>query len=198
MGELSEAGRDAMRGHGIRSVIDIRTGDEVAEAPSPYAAAAAYIHAPFALGRTMQIDQAALAGTMPTELAKLARPESGFADVVRAIARAEPGVVLHCVAGRDRTGFIVAVILMALGVADDDVIADYVASDAELEQEYQRYIAEHAGDETDIRASIARRAETMRVLLKSLRAEYGDGAGYLRTAGVAEPDIDAIRAKLTA
>ncbi len=187
-----------MRGHGIRSVVDIRTGDEIAEAPSPYAAGASYIHAPFALGRTMQIDQAALGGTMPAESAKLARPESGLADVVRAIAHAEPGTVLHCVAGRDRTGFIVALILATLGVADDEVVADYVASDGELEHEYRRYIAEHAGDESDIRASISRRAATMRVLLTTVRAVYGGAAAYLRSAGIADADIEAIRAKLTA
>lgn len=198
LGELSAEGVEAMRRHGIRSVVDIRSPDEIAERSSPYASEAAYVNAHFALGRTMQIDQAAQRGTMAIELARLAGPDSGLADVIRAIARAEPGILIHCVAGRDRTGFIVAVVLSAVGVPDDDIVADYVASDAALEPEYRRYIAEHANDEAEIRAAIGRRAETMRALLSAVHAGYGDGAAYLRSAGVTDADLDAIRAKLVA
>jgi protein-tyrosine phosphatase len=198
LGDLSATGLESMHGHGIQSVIDIRSPDEVAERPSPYAQGTAYHPAHFVLGRTMQIDQAAVAGTMSTELARLAGAQSGLADVIRAIARAEPGIVLHCVAGRDRTGFVVAILLAALGVSDDDIVADYVASDVELAAEYQRFIAEHAEDEVNIRGAIARRAETMRTVLAGLRAGYGDGAAYLRTAGVDGKDIDRLRAKLLA
>jgi protein-tyrosine phosphatase len=198
LGELSAAGLDSMRQHGIRSVIDIRSPDEIAERPSPFADGTAYRNAHFVLGRTIQVNQAAIAGTMPAELARLASPNSGLAEVIRAIASAEPGIVLHCVAGRDRTGFIVAVVLAALGVDDDDIVADYVLSDEELQAEYERFIATHADDEADIRGAIARRAETMRSVLTTLRAEYGDAASYLRAAGVADTDIDQLRAKLTA
>lgn len=37
-------------------------------------------------------------------------------------------VLIHCAAGKDRTGFIVAMLLKALGVADADVFADYLES----------------------------------------------------------------------
>ena len=185
-----------MRSHGVRSVIDVRGPDEIAERSSPYAPGTTYVNAHFVLGRTMQVDQAALAGTMPTELARLAGPESGLAAVVRAIARAEPGVMVHCVAGRDRTGFVVALVLAAVGVADDDIVADYVASDIELQPEYERYLAAHAEDEPNLRGAITRRAATMRSVLSALRAGYRDGAGYLRAAGVDEADIELLRSKL--
>ena len=187
-----------MRTHGIRSVIDIRSPDEAAQRPSPFAEGSTYHAAHFVLGRTMQIDQAAVAGTMSAELERLAGPESGLADVIRAIARAEPGIVLHCAAGRDRTGFVVAILLAALGVPDDDIVADYVASDIELAEEYERFIAEHADDEANIRGAIVRRADTMRTLLAAVRAGYGDGAAYLRAAGVDVKDIDRLRTKLVA
>lgn len=44
---------------------------------------------------------------------------------------AEPGsqpVLLHCTAGKDRTGWAVAVVLLTLGVAEEDVVADYLRS----------------------------------------------------------------------
>ncbi len=80
-------------------------------------------------------------------------------------------------------------------MGDDDVVADYVASDAELEAEYQRYIAEHPDDQENIRAAIRRRAATMRSVLAAVRAGYGDAVGYLLAAGVADADIDQLRAK---
>ncbi|MGI8921479.1 MAG: tyrosine-protein phosphatase [Solirubrobacteraceae bacterium] len=49
--------------------------------------------------------------------------------VVRAIARAEPGgVAFHCVGGRDRTGQIAMLLLALIGVAAEDIAADYMLS----------------------------------------------------------------------
>lgn len=45
-----------------------------------------------------------------------------------AIASAKPGVLVHCSAGRDRTGMISALLLGNAGVAPDAVAEDYVAS----------------------------------------------------------------------
>ncbi len=43
-------------------------------------------------------------------------------------------VLIHCTAGKDRTGFIVAMLLKALGVADADVFADYLESNKHYDQ----------------------------------------------------------------
>ncbi|GAA4717861.1 tyrosine-protein phosphatase [Isoptericola chiayiensis] len=47
---------------------------------------------------------------------------------LEAVADAAPGVLVHCSAGRDRTGMISALLLGNAGVAPDDVAADYAAS----------------------------------------------------------------------
>ena len=49
-----------------------------------------------------------------------------FAELAR--GREVLPVVIHCTAGKDRTGFVVAMLLKALGVADADVFADYLES----------------------------------------------------------------------
>ncbi|MDB5974202.1 MAG: protein tyrosine/serine phosphatase [Nevskia sp.] len=43
-------------------------------------------------------------------------------------------VLIHCTAGKDRTGFIVAMLLKALGIADADVFADYLESNKHYDQ----------------------------------------------------------------
>lgn len=62
----------------------------------------------------------------------------GFAPVLAGLfahlddeAAARPGeaaLFVHCVAGKDRTGFVVAMLLWALGASHEDIMSDYLAS----------------------------------------------------------------------
>jgi protein-tyrosine phosphatase len=55
--------------------------------------------------------------------ARLARTR--IAAVMRAIAHAEAGVLVHCAGGRDRTGMICAMLLDLAGATDEAIVADY-------------------------------------------------------------------------
>jgi protein-tyrosine phosphatase len=198
IGGLSAAGREAVRAHGVRTVIDLRTDDEVAETPSPYRDGFGYRRVPFTVGRTMGLHRAAAEGTMSDQLRRLASADGGLAGVVRALAESEPGVVIHCMAGHDRTGIVIAIVLAAIGVADDEIVADYVASDSELESDYAQFKRSHPDQIADVDAGIERRAWTMEQVLTTLRLSFGGAAAYLGSAGVRADQIEAIRAKLTA
>lgn len=132
----------------------------------------------------------------------LTRHGHDLAAVVRLVAEAENAVVVHCTAGKDRTGLAVALILSVLGIDDDVVVADYAATEANL-----------AGPWTD---RMLRRLRRMRVqitpnllellahspevvlrdTLDWLRAEHGDVAQYLAAAGVDEATVDRLRRTL--
>ena len=196
LGTLSPAGRDAVRAHGIRTVIDLRIDDELAEAPSPFREGLTYRHAPFTAARMMGLHRAEVDGTMSDELRRLAVPGGGLGAAVSAIADSEPGIIIHCLAGRDRTGIVVAVTLAAIGVPDDEIVADYVASDTELADEYVRFKGVNPDTASDMDAAIERRASTMSEVLTTLQLAFGGAAAYLRAAGVSAAEIDAIRAKL--
>lgn len=198
IGALSPAGRAAIRAHGIRTVVDLRTEDEIAETPSPYRVGLTYRHAAFVAARTMGLHRAALAGTMADELRSLAAPQGGIGLAVAAIAEAEPGIVLHCLAGRDRTGIVVAVLLAALGVLDDHIVADYVASDTELAEDYARFKVANPDRADAVDDGVVRRAWVMREVLLSLRDDFGGAPAYLAVAGVAGAQLDTLRAKLLA
>ena len=196
IGTLSPAGRDAVHSHGIRTVIDLRTAEEIAETPSPFRDGLTYRHAPFTAARTMGLDRAAVDGTMSDELRRLAVAGGGLATAVAAIAESEPGIVIHCLAGPDRTGIVVAMTLAAIGVPDDEIVADYVASDAELAEDYVRFKSLNPDKAEAVDAAVERRAWTMGQVLATLALVFGGTRSYLSAAGVTPAQLDAIRAEL--
>lgn len=198
LGELSPSGREAMRAHGVRTVLDLRGDDEVAEAASPFREGLAYRRVPFTSARMMALHRAAHDGTLADELRRTAVAGGGLAEAVGAIADGEPGIVLHCAAGRDRTGIVVATVLAAIGVPDAEIVADYVASDDELVEEYARFKAANPDRAAEVDEGVTKRAWVMGAVLATLRGSFGGAAAYLGFAGVRPEQLAAIRAKLIA
>ncbi len=198
LGSLTDAGRAAIRAHGIRTVVDLRGDDEVAEAPSPYAQGLTYRRAPVNSMRMMALHEGARAGTLEDELRRIAVKGGGFADAVVAIAESEPGILLHCTAGRDRTGIVVATILAAIGVHDEQITADYAASDDELMDEYARFKAANPERAASVDEAVAKRAWVMAETLSTIRRAFGGAATYLDLAGVRPAHLSALRMKLVA
>ena len=198
IGTLTPKGRAAMLAHGVRTVLDLRGDDEAAETPSPYREGVTYRHVPFNSLRMFALHRAAHDGTLPDVLRAIAVPGGGLADAVGAIADAEPAIVLHCTAGRDRTGLVVAVVLAAIAVPDAEIVADYVASDDALVEEYERFKAAHPERAADLDDGVAKRGWVMVETLATLRESFGGAAEYLHLAGVPPRQLAAIRAKLVA
>jgi protein-tyrosine phosphatase len=198
MGSLNAAGAAAMRAHGVRTVIDLRGPDEVDAMPSPFGMGLVCRNVRVDGEHTLKLHEHAIAGTMAQQLADLARPGSGLRAALAAIAGADPAVVVHCQAGRDRTGIVVAVLLAALGVADNDIVADHCASDAELVDEYARFRAEHPEVAADMAEHQGRRAWVIGELLGAIRAQHGHAEDYLELIGVLPKEIRRLRELLVA
>jgi protein-tyrosine phosphatase len=119
-------------------------------------------------------------------------------------------VITHCFAGKDRTGFTVAVVLEALGVDRDAILADYLRSNdsvAELRTRILEMVNERAGSEiapeavmfAEARLSdevLGVREEYLVAARSSIDDGYGSLDGFLRSAGVARTDVDALRTAL--
>ncbi len=126
------------------------------------------------------------------------RPDSVL-TALRLIAGSSGATLVHCAAGKDRTGVVVALALSAVGVPRDEVVADYVASAERIEAILARlgasatYAADPALGDVDRHRP---RAETIEGFLDELAAEDGGAAGWLRAHGWTDADQAALVARL--
>jgi protein-tyrosine phosphatase len=174
--DLSEDGWAVLHELGVRTLIDLRNDDERAAAPAPPGISA--VHLPLDADDDREFWDEWTAGwrfgTPVYYGPHLARfPERSLA-VLTAIAYARPGGVLfHCMGGRDRTGMVTMLVLALVGVAAEDIAADYELS------------AGMCADADAVTAGLTRAGTTARTeLLRTLAALDLDAlvAGDLRAA----------------
>jgi protein-tyrosine phosphatase len=126
------------------------------------------------------------------------RPEEVIA-ALRSIATAPGAAIVHCAAGKDRTGVIVALALTAAGVEPEAIVADYAASGERIEAIIERLSRSrmYAGgvNGTPIRAHTPR-AETMKAFLEQLAARYGGLEAWLAAHRFTAGELSQLRAKL--
>jgi hypothetical protein len=192
--------RDELR---IRDVIDLRSSAEVrSEGQGPLAAEdVRFHHVPLFDGEVRMEDRERAAQISLADryvfLAELAGER--IARVVSTVAAAGAGAVFHCAAGKDRTGVISAILLGLLGVSDDVIVADYVATRENLDAIVDRlnalegYRAMLAALPPD---TMHAEPETMLEFLARLRAAHGSIEDYVLQAGVASAAIDRLRDRL--
>jgi protein tyrosine/serine phosphatase len=128
----------------------------------------------------------------------LDRPDSVIA-ALRTIAQAEGAALVHCAAGKDRTGTIVALALSVAGADRDAIIEDYVASSERMEAIIDRLRASSTYAENMSNRPLSSHmthAETMVVLLDHLDETYGGVEPALEKAGWTAEDTEQLRKKL--
>jgi protein tyrosine/serine phosphatase len=128
------------------------------------------------------------------------RPDSVVA-ALSAIASSNGAVVVHCAAGKDRTGTVVGLALKVVGVPDDLVIADYAASAERVSAIMGRLRAKPAYAENLKDKTVAQQSpttDTMRLLLGALDERYGGALGWLGEHGWSDADTEGLRRKLLA
>ena len=128
------------------------------------------------------------------------RPDSIVA-ALRTIALSEGAVIVHCAAGKDRTGTVVGLALKVVGVPDALVIADYAASAERVAAIMTRLRAKTAYAENLKDKTVAQQSpttDTMQMLLGTLDQRHGGVLGWLHEQGWDDTDTARLRRKLLA
>jgi protein-tyrosine phosphatase len=117
-------------------------------------------------------------------------------------------VITHCFAGKDRTGFTVALVLETLGVDRDAILADFLRSNSAVAQLRDRILESVRGrsGETPEMVTFAEARLTDEVLgvkehylaaaRRTIDDDYGGLDGYLEAAGVPAEELAALRSEL--
>jgi protein-tyrosine phosphatase len=185
---------------GIRTVIDLRSTDELTEwGAFPRTDDVDFHHLPLFEHGEPQVepfdhdDPEPPVGEMYVQMATAGR--DALAASLRVIAEGEHAVVFHCAAGKDRTGILAALLLTTLGVPDEVIVADYEISEHALAPSFAWAEANDAAMAT-VLANLApwqhrSSPERMQVILDTLRTLHGSIDGYLTDAGL-EPELFAL------
>ena len=196
---IDETDREAFTALGIRTVIDLRRPTEVARhgrVPAYDGLTYRNIHPEHRDWTETRYDsEQSLARWLADRYADLAQTgTAGLAEAVGLIAdSANAPVVVHCLAGKDRTGIVCALTLAVLGVADDDITADYALS-SEASARFSAWVAATTPAAEELPPPfLASPAEAMTLFLTELREGYGSVEGYLRHAGVTDAQLAALR-----
>jgi protein-tyrosine phosphatase len=201
---LSVAGFQALRGHGIGLVIDLRTSGELANLPNPLRTRPEVKFAHISLlgeaGDYVYDRDAGLPPHSEWALLLLEHSQPKFLEVFRAIAwqPREQGVLFHCHAGKDRTGLIADLLLDLADVPDDTIVADYLLTNTRLHDVRENGLAgiADAAQRADVRNRWMVFEPTARDVLAHLRTRYGGARGYLRAIGLSDAEINAIVARM--
>ncbi|MEV5765531.1 tyrosine-protein phosphatase [Micromonospora sp. NPDC052213] len=195
---IDDADREAFAALGVRTVIDLRRPYEVErDGRIPHFDGLTWrnIHPEHAeWGERPYQPGSDLARYLADRYADLAETgTAGLAEAVGLIAdSANAPVVVHCVAGKDRTGIVCGLTLAVLGVDDDEIAADYALS-TEAGERYRAWFeatGQQAGHTLPV---LTCPAEAMTLFLAELRAAHGSVEGYLRHAGVTDAQLTALR-----
>ncbi|WP_236234248.1 tyrosine-protein phosphatase [Pseudomonas tohonis] len=106
-------------------------------------------------------------------------------------------VLYHCTAGKDRTGFASAILLLALGVPEGTVMQDYLASNPYLEDRNRRIgerVRQASAGRTDpaiLQPLLEVRPRYLQAALQAMREDYGTVEGFLRDGLGIDDDLRA-------
>lgn len=199
LGSLSPGGWEELEAHGVRTVIDLRNEDELGEDAAPRPPSIETIRIPLDETDDRQFwDDWENGPQYATPLyygPHLHRFPAKSAEVVAAIAQAPAGgVAFHCAGGRDRSGQVAILVLALVGVAEEEIVADYLLSHERLPALYESRGEE---DQTPLVQAFLRErgtsaaTEIQRLLESDLEAVLSQG-------GLRPRDVAALRARLLA
>jgi protein tyrosine/serine phosphatase len=203
---------------GVTTIVDLRTTAEVEiEGPGPLDAVPRVRHEhhpvlPELGNRTDAVAEALLVKKAAADRTRFPddimcghylgyleeRPEE-VTGALRSIATADGAAIVHCAAGKDRTGVIVALALLAADAEPEAIVADYMATGERIDAIVERLRRSRTyADDINSRPVTAHlpREATMKAFLEQLHVRYGGLERWLAGNGFTGGDLGLLRAKL--
>jgi protein tyrosine/serine phosphatase len=186
---------------GVDIVVDLRGPAEIA--PEPPAALTGYVGriiragrcddtVPHALGGLAGLSSISAVNTHMCAVYRLLPGSPRFVESLEgyfgALASAEGATLIHCFAGKDRTGLAVALFHLAMGVPHEAVVSDYLMTNLMGEARVEagvtllRRQAPPATPDWIIREAMAVREDYLAAAFSAIRDQFQSPLGYLKSA----------------
>jgi protein tyrosine/serine phosphatase len=178
---------------GVGAVVDLRTRAERERRPSPLALAGVHTaHAPIFTDEDEYPDHLTTADEVYCWWLRVRR--TGVYAAMSAVADAPSAPVLvHCHAGKDRTGVVVALVLRLAGVGIDDIADDYAESGVQLAEMLARdriTAVERGMNEAVVERLFTVRREAMVLTMECVDSEHGGAESLMRSLGLTAAQIE--------
>jgi protein-tyrosine phosphatase len=192
-----------------RFIIDLRSDDE-RRRPHPLVGsgteiAAVNLSAQASLAMTVRRFSESGGDLTALYIDTLDHREREIVEAVSLVAQSSGPVLVHCTAGKDRTGIVVAVILAAVGVLSDEIVLDYLRTGEVMTGVFARMALDPDGllSTGEINALVAERPhlagvseEAIRAVLEVLEAA-GGSSGWLIGRGMSKRHLNSLCSRMT-
>ncbi|WP_345764155.1 tyrosine-protein phosphatase [Diaminobutyricibacter sp. McL0608] len=201
--DLGDAGRQELRELGIGLVIDLRDDFEVEAMPDDLAGLdVRAVRLPVFEGSGASHDTVGISLEALYERILTLHADAVISALRELAHSGDDAVLIHCTAGKDRTGIVVALALLAAGVDRDTVVADYAESEANLSGQWLDAMVELVkSHDVEITPSLrillgGSPPEALRGAIDAIEKKHGSVRQYLLDAGLGELDMASLRSVL--
>jgi protein-tyrosine phosphatase len=203
LGRIGDAGKQTLRELDVRVVIDLRDDFEVEATPDDLEGLdVTVLRLPVFEGSGAS--QATIGATLVDLYEKIVlQHRDVVVSALREIAdTGDEAIVVHCTAGKDRTGVVVALALLAVGVDRETVLDDYAATQQNLAGEWLEgmlaLVRRHGVEVTPALHAIMGGSprEALAAVLDLLERDFGGPRAYLLDAGLDDVELAKLRAVL--
>jgi protein-tyrosine phosphatase len=194
--------RTALLTYGVRTVIDLRRSDELSIAPNVFADSPDVVYHHVSLLADTPPDRKVAPRLLPDVYRLILEQRQEQLRQTLAALAASGGfpAIVHCTAGKDRTGLIVALLLGLVGVPAATIVADYALSSQYLVGPYLEEARQRAARNGVpwewFQHQVICPPEFMQTTLQYLDEHQGGIAAYVRRIGLSQEQCERLRQAL--
>lgn len=207
LGGMSAADQATVNKLGITLDLDLRTPSEVAADGDIVPAGAVYknINVIGSSGVALKFstpDQAvAFMQQVNSNFVSVDHERAAIASVLLDMAHNQGASLFHCTAGKDRTGWVAAVLDSIAGMSSTDIMSNYMATNAYsaslIQQELAQYQIKYNSYAAVLAPTLVVEQSYLQAGLDQVASQYGSMQNYLiQGLGLTQADIYVLRAKM--
>lgn len=203
LGNMSAADQATVNKLGITLDIDLRTPAEISKDQDIVPTGARYeninvigVSTLSAFGNSAALVAAAMEQSNVDYVA-VGHERAAIAHVLLDLANANGAALYHCTAGKDRTGWVTAVLDSIAGMSSQDIMANYLATNQYSATLIQEEMKQDGAEAAIIAPALGVQPSFLQASLDQVAKQYGSMQNYLTQGlGLTQADIYVLRAKM--